>query len=682
MALLSPAGTRAAVVNSTWVSGNNGNWSDPANWSNSPAAATYPHNGNLGHLYNVTLNAGTAVLDVRANVSSLSIDGANIVPPATAVAPGTNLLSAQEFTFSAGRLMVPATATANGHFTLTNPAGTKILGGTLTILGKGGMSGTSGAYVISASGTNAAIVQAGFFDIDRPLTLDVQTGGAGVFTNSRNLAQFAGASLVLSGWTFVNSGTMSVASSFDLSGGDFSTTNTFTLGTSGAAVTLRPRAGTISGTVSLAAGTILSLNAGTTRLSNVLFTNAGTIRFAADVRVATSTNIPGTVTATSGARLFLDDTLNLTGPATIDGAVIVGPGTLAVSNATFISGRLTGGAALEANPSGTLALAGSGGGSRLLEGATLTFMGTGNWSTGSLTSSSSATNLVQIARGTLNILPSASASLDRTFNPVPAVFDRLDNDHLIHVDHSRLSIGSSWRLDNSGTIRVTAGLLIVASQGVTNGGVIDLRSGGALIFDDSTTFASARAMILAGFNGGAWTGPGIRSDDAQTDPSTAVGYATAQDFKVTTWRGVAVTDVDVLVAHTKYGDANLDGAVDFADLVLLAQNYNQPSNRFWANGDFTYDGAVNFADLTKLAQNYNSRMPADAIPGASAAFSSDVERAFATVPEPATHWLLAAVAATSMARRRRRSSRGHIRRHVEPPERVGDQRHHRQRQDG
>jgi hypothetical protein len=174
LAILSGGGVRAraATINSTWVTGNNGNWSNPANWSNNPAAATYPNNGNLGNVYNAALASGTAVLDVGVRLASLTVSGAVILPPASAVAPGTNVLVAQEFTFSSGRLMVPSTATANGHLTLTNPAGTKVLGGTLTILGKANLAGTSGAYVVSASGTNAAIAQAGFFEIERPLTLD------------------------------------------------------------------------------------------------------------------------------------------------------------------------------------------------------------------------------------------------------------------------------------------------------------------------------------------------------------------------------------------------------------------------------------------------------------------------------------------------------------------------------
>jgi type VI secretion system secreted protein Hcp len=52
------------------------------------------------------------------------------------------------------------------------------------------------------------------------------------------------------------------------------------------------------------------------------------------------------------------------------------------------------------------------------------------------------------------------------------------------------------------------------------------------------------------------------------------------------------------------GDANLDDKVDFADLVVVAQNYNG-TGKTHAQGDFNFDGKVDFADLVMLAQNYN-----------------------------------------------------------------------------
>jgi hypothetical protein len=62
---------------------------------------------------------------------------------------------------------------------------------------------------------------------------------------------------------------------------------------------------------------------------------------------------------------------------------------------------------------------------------------------------------------------------------------------------------------------------------------------------------------------------------------------------------------------------------------------------------------VDFNDLVALAQNYNSTLPAQAIPGASAAFQADLAAAFASVPEP-TGLSALALLGYLLARRRRR----------------------------
>jgi hypothetical protein len=75
---------------------------------------------------------------------------------------------------------------------------------------------------------------------------------------------------------------------------------------------------------------------------------------------------------------------------------------------------------------------------------------------------------------------------------------------------------------------------------------------------------------------------------AVTDPT---GHPMAENFTY---------DFAVLSA-----DATGDGAVDFNDLVALAQNYNTVGNTY-ANGDFNFDGTVDFNDLVTLAQRYNT----------------------------------------------------------------------------
>ena len=83
---------------------------------------------------------------------------------------------------------------------------------------------------------------------------------------------------------------------------------------------------------------------------------------------------------------------------------------------------------------------------------------------------------------------------------------------------------------------------------------------------------------------------------------------------------------------TSFGDSDLDGDVDQADLAALAGSYGVIGSAGWAMGDFNGDRAVNLADLGILARHYSAGAPQ-----AMADFQSLV----ADVPEPAAVGLLA-----------------------------------------
>ena len=89
-----------------------------------------------------------------------------------------------------------------------------------------------------------------------------------------------------------------------------------------------------------------------------------------------------------------------------------------------------------------------------------------------------------------------------------------------------------------------------------------------------------------------------------------LGFAEAADIAAGgTFAGQTVDGTAVVVKFTHYGDATLDGRVDFNDLVRLAQNFGTtpPATQgAWSRGDFTYDGIINFSDLVTLAQNFNA----------------------------------------------------------------------------
>lgn len=85
---------------------------------------------------------------------------------------------------------------------------------------------------------------------------------------------------------------------------------------------------------------------------------------------------------------------------------------------------------------------------------------------------------------------------------------------------------------------------------------------------------------------------------------------------------------------THFGDADLNGEVDFSDFLALANNFGERGD--WAQGDFNASGDVEFNDFLVLAQNFGK-------------VGSSVE----SVPEPSSLFLIAFPLALLFAMRRR-----------------------------
>jgi len=177
---------------------------------------------------------------------------------------------------------------------------------------------------------------------------------------------------------------------------------------------------------------------------------------------------------------------------------------------------------------------------------------------------------------------------------------------------------------------ITVGSFSQSSVTINGTGVLTVAGGSSPVANTTNTLVIAgggrldlgTGSLAINYSGGADPVAAIRSYlssgslfSSAADASHALGYADGAD-------GIVPTLVagQLLVKYTLLGDANLDGSVNFADLVALAQNYGG-AGKSWDQGDFNYDGSVNFADLVALAQNYNkslSSAPASAVNVASA----------------------------------------------------------------
>ena len=133
-----------------------------------------------------------------------------------------------------------------------------------------------------------------------------------------------------------------------------------------------------------------------------------------------------------------------------------------------------------------------------------------------------------------------------------------------------------------------------------------------------------------------------------------MGYADNSVAGLATFSSQSVDMTSVLVKYTFYGDSDLDGDVDVADLGNLASNWQ--SSAEWVSGDFDYSGFVDVADLGMLASNWQS--------GVSTPLAGSLDEILASlglpsnsVPEPGSIVWISTLGASSLMRSRRHRCR-------------------------
>jgi hypothetical protein len=225
----------------------------------------------------------------------------------------------------------------------------------------------------------------------------------------------------------------------------------------------------------------------------------------------------------------------------------------------------------------------------------------------------------------------------------------------------QLNITGTVQVYGGGVLNVHGGTITMGGLSIAEGGVVDLGEGNSFIVNyrsGNDPAATIRGYLISGYNAGGakWTGTGIASNDAASNPSAyAVGYADGGNPVDAANTGVPAGEIEVMC--TVAGDANLSGGVDLSDLVIVASDFGE-TGADWAQGDVNYDGNVDLSDLVIVASNFGASLASVPTADFTGSFAAEWQLAVAevhgsdvTVPEPIG---ISLIAAAGLALRRQR----------------------------
>jgi autotransporter-associated beta strand protein len=274
---------------------------------------------------------------------------------------------------------------------------------------------------------------------------------------------------------------------------------------------------------------------------------------------------------TSGAGLlelskYESGTWTLSNANTYTGPTLVSAGTLAITGSIASTGvTVSGGAALNAAGTSNDGLA---------TGTTLNVTGTATLAAGSLGGG--------ITPRTVSSVTINNGGLVQVANPAS------------HADRQVL---------------ITSGLSFTGTTGT-----LDLAGNDLIVHNASSTAAATELTAITSQleQGSAndWTGTGgVLSTAAAGTGNTALAVELNNNGSGGTWTtsfdGQTVSNTDILVKYTLYGDANFDGLVNGSDYTMIDNGFNAKLTG-WRNGDFNYDGVVNGDDYILIDNAFNT----------------------------------------------------------------------------
>jgi hypothetical protein len=203
-----------------------------------------------------------------------------------------------------------------------------------------------------------------------------------------------------------------------------------------------------------------------------------------------------------------------------------------------------------------------------------------------------------------------------------------------------MGAGSRYQVSPSGpnVINVVDTLTLA---GATNAWTsqLDLRTSDLEVQSTAGTKAADVARLYnqlrQGFAGGAWTGQGITSSTAATNPNADTGLSMGDNALLgySVFTGEAVNANSILFKYTYYGDIDMNGRVDADDATVFGNNFGRPAGAMQTDGDIDFDGDVDADDLTVFGNNFRKGTPGNPNPplnaggpaGLSAAGSDSID---------------------------------------------------------
>jgi MYXO-CTERM domain-containing protein len=287
--------------------------------------------------------------------------------------------------------------------------------------------------------------------------------------------------------------------------------------------------------------------------------------------------------------------------------------------------------------------------------------GAGGSYAGTLANGSGAVSLIKTGAGTQTLSGNNSYSGGTTVGAGTLV---AANVHALGTGGLTINGAATTRLQAGLTGPVQLPSLTLAG-GTAPTSTLDITNNNVIVHNGN--LATLTAQVTSGlYNGGngLWSGAGINSSTANDDANNAagdkaVGIISNDDggggTLYSTWPtgadsggAVAVTNTDVLLKYTYFGDADLNGSVDAStDYSLWASGFSSGGSLGgWLFGDFDYNGTVD------SSTDYSLWATGFAASGVQGPLGVNVQ----PVPEPGALLLaamgLAGVAA--FARRRRK----------------------------